>query len=336
MLIKVLAVPPVLYLPGALLPAVGGATHLKPFWPANMETYTTLILTHCPSASDTAIAGMIHRMPKLEVINLKGCALAGEQTINTIVKRCKNLVRLNLKGTAVKEEGVKKILDTFGPSLVGFKIDDTLIEVSYVKFEADGKNVNDTFGTTRYKSITHLCLPGDMLNVPSLDHRRRMRRVGPAQPHPPARPTPEGSNIDWSLFFVTFPAVTHLCLPRLFLPDTIFAIRENTLVKLSLGSDPPIPIEPLTTLILSQQKSLRTLHLGYITPSPRTSQTAQDTKFSTLGGLTLTECHLEEFKLRCGETKDSRALAAMRAFSSYLLDGLRGPWRQSLTVSLAS
>ena len=127
---QVFAIPPTLYLPGDLLPAVASAQKLKPFWPADMGRITTLVLRHAPHADDTAIAGLVYYLPNLTTINLKSCALAGSKTVFTLIKRCPGLEGINIKGTAINETGIRELLAAFGAKLKVFKVDQTIIEVS--------------------------------------------------------------------------------------------------------------------------------------------------------------------------------------------------------------
>jgi len=128
---QVFAIPPTIYLPAELLPAVASTDKLKPFWPADMDRITTLILKHATAVDDTAVAGTVYHLPVLEAINLKGCSLAGNKTVATMIKRCPGLTKINLKGTAVNETGVRDLLDTYGEKLKVFKIDQTIIDVSH-------------------------------------------------------------------------------------------------------------------------------------------------------------------------------------------------------------
>lgn len=125
--------PPYMHLPGQRLPTITSAERLIPYRakPDDAERYTRLTLRHAEKATDTAIAGLIHSMPQLEEINLKGCSLAGQRTVEIICKRCKGIKKLNLKGTSVNEEQMRELLDTFGTQLEVFKIDRVVIEVSH-------------------------------------------------------------------------------------------------------------------------------------------------------------------------------------------------------------
>ena len=107
-------------------------TRLKPLTPHKDITteFKSLILTHAPSVPDIAIAGLIHSLPDLEVINLKGCTLAGKKTVETIVKQCGKLRRVNLKGTNVSEGDVRLLLHKFALQLEGFKVDKVRFSVS--------------------------------------------------------------------------------------------------------------------------------------------------------------------------------------------------------------
>lgn len=124
--------PPVLYFPGALLPVIAKMDRLKPLRPPATDeaSYTSLVLTHASAATDVAIAGLIHNLTHLEVINLKGCSLAGAKTVGTLVKRCSKLRRINLKGTKVVVVEVQKVFAAFHNQLEGFKVEDVRFDVS--------------------------------------------------------------------------------------------------------------------------------------------------------------------------------------------------------------
>lgn len=117
---------------------IASSERLIPYRPKSSESYTKLSLKHAPKASDTAIAGLIHSMPNLEEINLKGSTLAGTRTVDIICKKCKSLKRLNLKGTNVNEQEMRDILDRYGQQLEVFKIDRVMIEVSPDEQRKDG------------------------------------------------------------------------------------------------------------------------------------------------------------------------------------------------------
>jgi len=120
-----------LNLPGHLLAGIATTTHLKPLHPPNHhDSYTSLSLQYLDKTTDIAIAGMIHYLPNLENINLKGCSLAGEQVVKTILKRCENLKRINIKGTKISEGNVRSLLEEFGEQLTGFKMNFVSIQVS--------------------------------------------------------------------------------------------------------------------------------------------------------------------------------------------------------------
>jgi hypothetical protein len=128
--VQVFTFPPMLHLPGHLLSSVSSTTHLKPLHPSShFDRFTSLILQHLDKATDVAIAGMIHHLPNLEHINLRGCTLASDKTIKTIIVRCKRLRRINLKGTKTSEANVKELLQAFGNQLTGFKVDNVRFDV---------------------------------------------------------------------------------------------------------------------------------------------------------------------------------------------------------------
>ena len=184
------------------------------------------------------------------------------------------------------------------------------------------------FAATAYPGLSHLCLPGDFLNCAPKGSLGRVRRYGVSQQFPPPRPTPLESRFQWPLLGWMFPSLTHLYLPRLFLPPTDLGVQPHTLVKLSLVQSPPIPLSPILDLVRKQTVSLRSLHFGYISIQPDIAQIA----FEELGEA-LASCKLEEFRLCCGESKDSQAVKVMRQNAVQLLTGLRSSWRSSLTVS---
>jgi hypothetical protein len=197
--------------------------------------------------------------------------------------------------------------------------------------DAEVQDVNSTFTKRSFPSLTHLCLPGDLLNAPSKDALARIRRYGLSQPFPPPRPTPEDSVIQWPALSSSFPSLSHLYLPRLFLPDTTIGIRSNTLVKLSLVQGPPVPILSLARLVNEQTQSLRSVHFGYLS-SKTTPAGIERVHFAELGEA-LAACKMEDFRLRCGESKDTLAVSLMRQLTPELLIGLQGSWRPSLKVS---
>ena len=192
------------------------------------------------------------------------------------------------------------------------------------------QNINETFKSIPSPLITHLCLPGDFLNASSGDFRARARsRVLAVQPI--ARPTPFDSAIDWPSLSSTFPSLTHLSLPDLLVPsNTSIGLIPHTLVKLSLlqGSS-PIPIIPLTNLILDQCHSLRTIHLGQILPKSTGAE-----EFHQLGEALASCSSLEDFRLDCAQIGEMQAIVtqAMNRFSTQLIHGMKGSWRKSLKV----
>lgn len=125
--------PPHLWLPGDVLPVMRETSDLAHFRPpdAMRPLFTRLTIKHAPKVSDLAIATLIHFLPNLEEVNLKGCTLVGSKTVETIVKLSPKLRRINLKGTSVGEREAKMILDTFPKQIEGFKIDNVDFEVRF-------------------------------------------------------------------------------------------------------------------------------------------------------------------------------------------------------------
>lgn len=191
--------------------------------------------------------------------------------------------------------------------------------------------MNSTFAAESYPSLTHLCLPGDLLNAPSRDAIARIRRYGLSQQFQPPRPTPEDSKLQWPALGCTFPSLTHLYLPRVFLPETTIGIRSDTLVKLSLVQSPPVPITTLARLVSEQTGSLRSIHFGYLA-SKTTPIGIEQVHFAELGEV-LAACKLQDLRISCGENKDTQAVSMMRRLAPQLLVGLRGSWRPSLKAS---
>ncbi|KAK8858720.1 hypothetical protein IAR55_002949 [Kwoniella newhampshirensis] len=324
MIHELFSIPPRLILAGELLPAISAADYLKNLIPPERDRlqYTQLILTHVCSATDIGIAGLIYHLPNLEVINLKGCTLAGPRTVKTILERCSNLRRINLKSTKIGEKEVGMLLRKFGKQLEGLKVDTVTFE-----------NINETFDSSPYPSLTHLCLPGKLLNIPTNDFRARSRLMGQTIGYPKPRPTSESCIIQWSHFGDIFPRLTYLYLPGLLIPeDTIIDLTPHTLVKLSIGPDgPPVPIKTIIRIVETQSDSLRSIHLGNILPSGGKSPNGLD--FEILG-MKLKMCgKLEDFRLQADArgSKDILCDLAMARCSDLIyVPGLTGPWRRTL------
>ena len=123
--------PPEVYLPCDQLPSLSNIQRLKAVWPTDPGEYTELTIKNGSAVLDIALANLIHLMPRLQVINLKGCSLAGSRTVEQILKLT-DVKKVNLKGTKVDEGGVKAILERFGQQLEAFKVDNVVIEVGSV------------------------------------------------------------------------------------------------------------------------------------------------------------------------------------------------------------
>ncbi|WVQ85049.1 hypothetical protein IAT38_007213 [Cryptococcus sp. DSM 104549] len=288
MLHDLFTIPPVLYLPGELLPSIAKADRLKPLLPpeGQLSRLTSLILTHSTAATDVGIAGLVHHLPSLEVINLKGCTLAGEKTVKALVARCPNLRRINLKGTKITEGDVASLLRRFGQQLQGFKVDN-------ISFE----HINETFDSSPYPLLTHLCLPGDFLNAPTNTLHVRARIAGHAIGYPKPRPTPEDSRIHWARFGESFPALTHLYLPGLLIPsDSTISVAKG-LTKFAVGPrGPPVPATVIKRILEEGNESLRAVHVGNILSTVAASRKGVDA-FYDLPGL-LGDCSaLEDFRV---------------------------------------
>ncbi|XAO21498.1 hypothetical protein I312_100249 [Cryptococcus bacillisporus CA1280] len=277
-------IPGVLCLPGDLLPAIAQAPRLKPLIPPTQISplLTALILTHSHASSDVAVAGLIYHLPNLEVINLKGCTSVAGKTVKTILNRCNGLRKINLKGTKVVERGVKDLLGNFGGQLESFKIDTVTFD-----------DIDDTFSSSPYPHISHLCLPGDILNRSSSPaNRNAIRFTGMGYPQP--RNTLASDIIQWSGFNKCFPRLTHLYLPGLLVPS---GTKINTsflkLIKIALGPrGPPVPISTVIGLIEGNESTLRSLHLGNVYPDiPSSSRTAYMAVYDDLAN------HLHQSKL---------------------------------------
>ncbi|OWZ78214.1 hypothetical protein C365_03007 [Cryptococcus neoformans Bt85] len=307
-------IPGVLFLPGDLLPAVAQATRLKPLIPPThiSSLMRTLILTHSPTSSDVAIAGLIYHLPNLEVINLKGCTSVAEKTVKTILNRCIGLKKINLKGTKIVESGVKDLLGTFGGQLEGFKIDNVTFD-----------NIDDTFSSSPYPRISHLCLPGDILNRSSSPaNRNTIRFTGMGYPQP--RNTLAAGIIQWSEFNKCFPRLTHLYLPGLLVPsgtkiDTSFL----KLKKIVLGPrGPPVPISTVISLIAGHESTLRSLHLGNVYPGIPSSREAHMAAYDDLANHLRQSKLLEQFRWQTDikGTNNSTADSSMRQWGDLVVE----------------
>ncbi|KAK6908034.1 hypothetical protein I203_102035 [Kwoniella mangroviensis CBS 8507] len=326
-LAEVFLIPPHLYIPGELLPSISSAEHVKSLIPSpeQREQFTSLSLKHASKASDLGISAIIYNLPNLESINLKGCSLAGEKTIKQILGRCSGLKGLNMKGTKITEGEVKNLLDRFGKRLEVFKVDSVFFE-----------NINDTFSSQPYPSLTHLSLPGDFLNSPSKDYRHRSKILSQSfGGYPQPRQSHPENIIQWYSFHIHFPKLTHLYLPGLLIPEDTLINLSPGLIRLHLGAGgPPVPVEVLNHLLEKQMDTLRSLKLGHIKSTKLLSSGIPDsTPFTRLGKI-LSRCErLEEFSMKVdpGGSKDPMCEACMGRYSDLIFrDGLSGNWRKSL------
>ena len=146
--------------------------------------------------------------------------------------------------------------------------------------------------------------------------------------HPAPRPAPQGSRVDWEWLGIIFPALTHLYLPGLLIPESeLIVLRPNTLVKLSLGQGGPnVPIRVIARLIRTQTKSLRSLHLGNLDPSVPPRHGASP--YHELGEALLQCERMEDFRLEPDPFRRDYASISY-AYLAYT-PALRGPWRYSL------
>ena len=187
--VELFLVPPELHLPAELLPALAKTQSLKPFHPSDAGSFTSLRLTHASAVSDIAIAGLIHQLPNLETLVLKGCTKAGARTVKTILERCPKLRRLNLKGANVSEGDVKALLNAYGSQIQAFKVDNVVFEVSLTSKRYAHSSIPRTRSCPApYPCLTHLCLPGDVINRPrSGDMRQRARAFAQSIAYPTPR-----------------------------------------------------------------------------------------------------------------------------------------------------
>lgn len=226
--------------------------------------------------------------------------------MKTILNRCNGLRKINLKGTKVVERGVKDLLGNFGGQLESFKIDTVTFDVRvFVCIHSEiyrkqslmvddrYQDIDDTFSSSPYPHISHLCLPGDILNRSSSPaNRNAIRFTGMGYPQP--RNTLASDIIQWSGFNKCFPRLTHLYLPGLLVPS---GTKINTsflkLIKIALGPrGPPVPISTVIGLIEGHESTLRSLHLGNVYPDiPSSSRTAYMAVYDDLAN------HLHQSKL---------------------------------------
>ena len=150
--------------------------------------------------------------------------------------------------------------------------------------------MNDTFASSPYPYLTHLCIPGDILNAPNAMYFRRDRNWRERkQTVPIPRRTPENSLFDWPTLHEPFPALTHLYLPHFLLPPTTIGIKAHTLVKVVLGPGLPIYADLVRVLLEQQWKSLKHLDVGLLMSLAR----MPDLSLTPL----LSKCKLEVFKM---------------------------------------
>ncbi|KAK4685197.1 hypothetical protein P7C73_g4959, partial [Tremellales sp. Uapishka_1] len=311
---------PDLILPGDRLPFLSKIKLLKPLHPSDADGITNLILTHGRSLTDMAIAGLVYKLTQLESINLKGCRV-GRQTVDAIITRCPNTKRINLKGTGVMEIHIQKLLAKFGEQLTGFKIDDVKI------------TTEATFGSAAcFPRITHLCLPGESVSRFSRTISTPTRIKGATDHNP----------LNWSLFFTTFPALTHLDLPDMTITSHDLddpRLSTGGLVKLSVLSAQPLLIRHLAQIVGDHCATLKTIYMSSVVPEHRSGPVSfekyEEQGFEVLSlGNTLRKCEqLERFKLdvqeKCGPQHVMSTLC-----SSILELPLLTSWRRSLKVNL--
>ena len=115
--------------------------------------------------------------------------------------------------------------------------------------------------------MTHLCLPGDILNGSgeTSGAKRYISLMTPVK----ARETPKDAPFSWETFGDTFPALTHLALPGLLVPDKQeIRLATGRLVKLAIGptgpGEIPVPVRTVNSLLEGQTSMLESLHLGQI------------------------------------------------------------------------
>lgn len=176
--------------------------------------------------------------------------------------------------------------------------------------------------------MTHLCLPGDLLNLSKTEQTRR-RRIMFSSTDPTPRQTAANSILDWKTISTNFPSLTHLYLPRSLIPHTHFGLKRDTLVKLVLSSD-PFPLETFVDIIKDQQ-SLRKLQFGFLASKSSNAykvECAYEELEEALKG-----CKLESFKLHCGLTNSTKAVRDMTNYGHWLFSGMNNTWRGTLKVS---
>nr|XP_019012931.1 uncharacterized protein I206_02427 [Kwoniella pini CBS 10737]OCF51712.1 hypothetical protein I206_02427 [Kwoniella pini CBS 10737] len=329
---EVFLIPPHLYLPGELLSSVSSADHIKQFIPPSdtRSAYTVLTLKHASKASDIGIAGIIHHLPNLESINLKGCNLCSSRTVKTILNKCENLRKINLKGTKIIEKDIKALLDKFGNQLEVFKIDN-------VSFD----NINETFSSLPFSKITHLCLPGTILNLSNQNSKYSSSLSSSTLIgyYPQPKPNNLENIIKWSNFNEIFPNLIQLNLKGLLIPENTIINLNKGLRKLILGSNgPPIPIETLIKILKNQKDTINYLSIGNIKSKITNSGSSNENDFLRLGEI-LKECkNLEIFKFITDQngSKDSICDSGLNKYSNLIYSfGLKDNWRKTLkTLSL--
>lgn len=186
--------------------------------------------------------------------------------------------------------------------------------------------------TDAYPLLTHLCLPGTIINGPrntSSDPREKMYNQTIAAVAP--RATPLDATFTWSAFGRFFPALTHLYLPGLLIPpsDTIDLAENDTLVKLSLGiGGPQVPAAIVFGLLEKHARSLRKLHIGHLGGCDA----------EALGEVLANLEVLEDFRL----IRDSQARvsagceAVMKSAGTWMPAPMARHWAGRLKVSSAS
>lgn len=268
--------------------------------------------------SDAAIANLIDHLPNLELLNLKGCSLVTAQTAQAIIKRCPKIRGLNLKGTKLGEADLVSLLQKYGDQLERLKVDVLVCQNVSSIDRCEESNIltsqpDTVFIAPIYPRLTHLCIPGDLINGTE-SARARARQSGHTLAYPTPRPSRANAAFDWPYFDKIFPSLTHLYLPGLLIPvGTAINLTSGRLIKLSLGSGgPPVPIPTLVNIIQGQKSSLKSLHLRHLLPIGDEKEA-----FESIGDI-LEQCvGMEDFRFAAdpGGSQDSLCDRSMKRSS---------------------